>query len=84
MATKIRPRFLAMVTDKFKHRVFKNQEAKVRFFATAYNYGFMRAENEIEAKQFQKSFPYGINHKGEQVAYSDLAIEFLNRYATEF
>lgn len=76
--------FWAVATDKFKYRTFNNQASKVRFFAAAYNYGFMRPENEIEAKQFQKSFPFGVSYKGEQVAYSDLSLEFLTRYATKF
>ena len=76
--------FWSVATDKFKHRTFKNQESKIRFFAAAYNYGFMRPENEIEAKQFQKSFPFGVGYNKEQIAYSDLSIEFLNKYIYKF
>jgi hypothetical protein len=76
--------FWAVATDKFENRIFNNQESKVRFFAAAYNYGFMRLEKDVEEKQFQKSFPFGVNYKGEQVAYTDLSLEFLRQYASKF
>lgn len=70
--------------DKFKNRTFANANERVRFFATAYNYGFMRSETEIEAWQKKIAFPYGSNYKGEQVAFSDLAVEFFEKYAPQF
>ena len=70
--------------DKFKHRTFKTPKERVRFFATAYNYGFMRPEIEIEAWQKKKAFPFGTQYKGEQVAFSDLAVEFYEKYAAQF
>ena len=70
--------------DKFKNRAFLNAKERVRFFATAYNYGFTRPETEIEAWQKKKAFPFGTNYKGEQVAFSDLAVEFFEKYAAQF
>lgn len=70
--------------DKFKHRTFKSPKERIRFFATAYNYGFFRPEIEIETWQNKKAFPFGAHYKGEQVAYSDLAIEFYEKYAAQF
>lgn len=70
--------------DKFKNRVFKNPKERVAFFATAYNYGFLRPEADIEAWQKKKAFPFGAQYKGEQVAYSDLAIEFFEKHAAQF
>ena len=70
--------------DKFKNRTFLNAKERVRFFATAYNYGFTRPETEIEAWQKKKAFPFGTNYKGEQVAFSDLAVEFFEKYAAQF
>lgn len=70
--------------DKFKNRVFKSPKERVRFFATAYNYGFNRPETEIEAWQKKKAFPFGTQYKAEQVGYADLAIEFYEKYAPQF
>jgi hypothetical protein len=70
--------------DKFKHRTFKSPKERIRFFATAYNYGFFRPEIEIETWQNKKAFPFGAQYKGEQVSYADLAIEFYEKYATQF
>jgi hypothetical protein len=70
--------------DKFKDRTFKDAKGRVRFFAAAYNYGFLRPIEEIEKRVTQKSFPFGVNYKKEQVAYTDLAIEFYEKYAKDF
>ena len=70
--------------DVFKKRKFKNAKERVHFFATAYNYGFQKPESEIESWQKRKCFPFGSKHKGEQVGFGDLAVEFFNKYATEF
>jgi hypothetical protein len=64
--------------DKFKNRAFKTATERVRFFATAYNYGFMRPEADIEAWQKKKAFPFGSQYKGEQVAFSDIQISGLS------
>ena len=70
--------------DKFKNRNFPSIKERVAFFATAYNYGFMKPEAEIEAWQKKKAFPYGMAFKGQQDAYSDLAIAFFEDYACDF
>jgi hypothetical protein len=70
--------------DKFKDRKLKDAKERIRFFATAYNYGFLRPIEEIEKRITQKSFPHGVNYKGEQLAYSDFSIEFFEKYAKEF
>ena len=76
--------FWLVAQDKFKHRTFKNKQERVRFYATAYNYGFFRPENEIETWLNIAQFPYGSKYKGEQVAYGDLAVEFFDNYAKFF
>jgi hypothetical protein len=70
--------------DKFKDRKFKDVKERIRFFATAYNYGFVRPIEEIEKRINQKSFPYGVKYKGEQMAYADFSIEFFEKYASQF
>ena len=73
-----------VASDKFKERKFKDSKERVRFFAAAYNYGFTRPIEEIEKRITQKSFPFGVKYKGKQVAYSDLAVEFFENYASQF
>jgi hypothetical protein len=70
--------------DKFKNRVFKSPKERIAFFATAYNYGFLQKETDIETWQKNKAFPFGSKYKEEQVAFSDLAVEFFEKYATQF
>ena len=70
--------------DVFKHRVFKTKKDRIRFYATAYNYGFLRSEKEIEARLYRAIFPYGSIFKGEQLAYGDIAVEFFEKYVKEF
>ena len=70
--------------DVFKHRVFKTKKDRIRFYATAYNYGFLRSEKEIEARLYRANFPYGSIFKGEQIAYGDIAVEFFEKYVKEF
>ena len=73
-----------VASDKFKNRTFASPRERVRFFATAYNYGFTKPEAEIDAWQKHKAFPYGSKYKGEQLAFSDLAVEFYEKYAAHF
>jgi hypothetical protein len=70
--------------DVFKNRKFKTAKDRVHFFATAYNYGFQKPEKEIEAWEKRKCFPFGSKHKGEQVGFGDLAVEFFEKYSAEF
>ncbi len=76
--------YWAVANDVFKNKIFKNATERVRFYATAYNYGFLKPIEDIEKWQAKVAFPYGLQYKGTQVAYSDLSIEFLEKYAKEF
>lgn len=48
--------------EKYKTKTFLNIEEKIRFYATAYNYGFTKPDDEILAYQQVKAFPLG-KHK---------------------
>jgi hypothetical protein len=76
--------FWLVAQSKFECINFKNRQDRVRYYATAYNYGFLRPEKEIEARLNRPIFPFGSNYKGEQVAYGDLSLEFLKDYAKNF
>jgi hypothetical protein len=70
--------------DIFKDKIFKNENERVRFYATAYNYGFLKPVADIERWQMKVAFPYGAQYKGNQVSYGDLAVEFFEKYAKDF
>lgn len=76
--------FWLIAYDRFRNRTFTTRQERIHFFATAYNYGFMKSECEIEAWQQRKRFPYGGKYKGEQTAFGDIAVDFFDKYATEF
>ncbi len=73
-----------IVGDLYKNKIFKSPKDRVRFFATAYNYGFNRPEGEIELSQKKKNFPHGKLYKGTQLSYGDFSVEFFEKYSQEF
>ncbi len=76
--------FWLVAYDRFRSRPFQTRQERIRFFASAYNYGFMKSECDIEDWQQRKCFPYGGKYIGEQVAFGDIAIYFFDHYAAEF
>ena len=69
---------------KYQNINFKTTEDKIRFFATAYNYGFTKPEKEITKYQFVKKFSPGEKPKTEKLAYADFSIDFINMYSYFF
>ncbi len=76
--------FWLVMERKFGHRKFDAPQARIRFFATAYNLGFLKSETDIVAYQGKSFFPYGSKYAGQQVAYADLSIEFYEKWAKNF
>ena len=76
--------YWAIANDLFRNKKFENAQERIRFFAAAYNYGFLQPQLEIEQWQSKIAFPYGIKYKGAQVVYADLSVEFYEKYANEF
>ncbi|MDI5950216.1 hypothetical protein QLS91_16570 [Flavobacterium sp. LB2P84] len=76
--------FWQVLDDKYKNIVFKNRDEKIRFYATAYNYGFLQSEKAIIKYQTIKVFPYGKNSKKKKLAFADFSIDFINTYLTLF
>lgn len=68
---------------KFQNIDFQTTEDKIRFFATAYNYGFTKPEKEITKYQSAKKFsPEETNTK--KFAFSDFSIDFVTTYSYFF
>lgn len=65
------------------HR-FEDDEARLRFFATAYNFGFTKPFAQIEAWMNEKAFPYGKKFKTEQFAFCELSIAFYKHHYSQF
>ena len=63
---------------------FKNDESRLRFYATAYNYGFTKPFEMIESWMNEKAFPYGKKFNIEQFAFCDLSVAFFNHYSSQF
>lgn len=69
---------------KFQNMEFKNQQDKIRFYATAYNYGFTRPDNEITKYQLAKKFSPGENANAPKFAFADFSIDFIQNYSLYF
>jgi hypothetical protein len=69
---------------KYQNIDFKTIQDKIRFFATAYNYGFTKPEKEITKYQSAKKFSPGEKHNAVKFAFSDFSIDFINTYSYFF
>lgn len=76
--------FWNVLEYKYKHIRFKNENEKIRLYATAYNYGFTKPEKEITKYQSIKAFPYGERINTEKFAFADFSIDFINTYSPFF
>ncbi len=71
--------FWAVMEDKYSQMIFENKNDKLRFYATAYNFGFLCPEKMITNYQKIKAFPYGKNKKNV-ARFADFSIDFCNNY----
>jgi hypothetical protein len=69
---------------KYQNIDFKTTHEKIRFFATAYNYGFTKPEKEITKYQFIKKFSPGEMTDSKKFAFADFSIDFIKTYAFFF
>ncbi len=76
--------FYDIVNNKFDLSGM-TKAGKIKFFASAYNFGFDKSKEEIIKHIDVKYFPYGTKYPGEQYAYTDVALDFyLNYYTSIF
>lgn len=68
---------------KFQSETFRNDYERIRFFAAAYNFGFMKPVDQIRSWQRKLAFPYGGHYKGVQSAYAEISIEFFVKHAND-
>ena len=62
----------SVLEEKYRHKRW-TKEQKVKFYASAYNVGIAKSENEINRWIGIKVFPYGEPYGQSQCAYSDIA-----------
>ncbi len=81
-------RYVSVLYDilKFKFPLSeKSRDYKIKFYASAYNTGFTKTEQEIHENISRQFFPYGAEYKGQQFAYADVALYFFkNNYKPIF
>jgi len=73
--------FYRIVQDRFAAVKFKDDDEKIRFFATAYNHGFNCSETEIRKWMNVRYFP-SAGGPGD-LAYGDVALEFYLKMKNE-
>lgn len=69
---------------KYQNIDFRSTDEKIRFYATAYNYGFTKPESEISKYQSAKKFLPGENTDSHKFAFADFSIDFIKTYSTFF
>lgn len=72
--------FYDVLSEKFKDVEWQNNVEKLKFYATAYNHNFCASKQEIDKWINVRTFPYGVNYKGEQYSYSDIAVYFYQNH----
>jgi hypothetical protein len=65
--------FCAVVNKRFGAIAFADEEEKLRFYASAYNCGFHKSEQQIRAIEKKALFPHYVRQK---FIYSDVALWF--------
>jgi len=66
--------FYKIMDRKTKDKTWASKTRKLKYYASAYNYGFTSSSKEINDWTDQQSFPYGEN--GQKKAYASIAIEY--------
>jgi len=72
--------FFSLMEIKFKKIVFKTNEDKLKFYASAYNHGFNCSEKEIRKWITIKSYPNGYGNEKSHYCYADVAVYFYRNF----
>ncbi len=71
--------YYAIAQDCYGDLDFKNKSNQLAFFATAYNFGFNRPIDDIQAWIPVKAFPYGKKVPMDQLTYHSLTLHYFHR-----
>lgn len=69
---------------RYRNIDFKTTQDKIRFFATAYNYGFTKPEKEITKYLSLKKYSPVKKPNAEKFAFADFSIDFIKTYSYFF
>ena len=61
---------------EFHQTAFDSFDHKLKFFASAYNSGFLQGAEKIEKYMVQNYFPYGKNYHGKQYPYCEISLYY--------
>jgi hypothetical protein len=71
--------FLHIMINKYP-ALSADPEKMVRIFSSAYNTGYTKSFEDLEANARSYYFPYGKQGTGEQYSYSEIALDYYNRH----
>jgi hypothetical protein len=73
--------FCWIVKKRFPNKVFNNSSEQIRFYASAYNLGFLQSEANIIKWQSKQFFPSGAAEKSsKQYSYSQISVDFYEKH----
>ena len=68
--------FVHIMDERYKNRQWTSNAEKLKFYATAYNYGYTRPYNEIYEVINKKYFHLGWATLGERYCYADISLNY--------
>ncbi len=66
--------FYCVMNERFSHKKWSTKHEKLAFYASAYNYGFTKPANEINA--WSRQYKFLIPATNELASYAELAVNF--------
>jgi hypothetical protein len=68
--------YIKVLDNLYKSNKWKSLDEKIRFYATAYNYGYCKAKLLIQKQTFIKSFYTTIVPGEDRYCYADISLDF--------
>lgn len=68
--------FIHIMDERYKNKQWATNAEKLKFYATAYNYGYTRPYEEILEVINKKNFHLGWASMGERYCYADISINY--------
>jgi hypothetical protein len=68
--------FIHIMDERYKNKQWISDAEKLKFYATAYNYGYARPYNEISEVINKKNFHLGWTAIGERYCYADISLNY--------
>lgn len=68
--------FIQIMDERYKNKQWATNAEKLKFYATAYNYGYTRPYKEIYEVINKKNFHLGWASLGERYCYADISLNY--------